>query len=181
MGHIYKIVNLVNNKIYIGSAVNFSKRKIHHICRLNKNKHANRHLQRAWNKYKDFEFVLLEEVNNCDLIKREQYYIDTLNPFYNIKRIADSCLGTKRTKKTCRKISKALTGKKLSQAHKDAISKPILQLDKNLTIIKKYKSTTEASQILNISRRAIGNCLKKRTITSAGFKWIYEKEVTIGK
>jgi len=40
--------------------------------------------------------LLFEIIENCEiekLIEREQHYIDTLNPFFNILRIAYSSLG----------------------------------------------------------------------------------------
>lgn len=49
---IYQIINLVNGKCYVGSAVNIKKRCYYHLrsCRLNK--HHSKKLQRAWNKGK---------------------------------------------------------------------------------------------------------------------------------
>lgn len=78
---VYIIRNLVNGKCYIGSTVmTFEKRYSHHSSRLNLNKHKNKHLQNAWNKYgeNNFEFDILEicEKENC--IIREQYYLDTI-------------------------------------------------------------------------------------------------------
>ena len=61
---IYKIINVVNNKFYIGSAVNFSRRKARHFSELRNNKHNNRWLQASWNKHGEqaFIFVIVEEV-----------------------------------------------------------------------------------------------------------------------
>lgn len=47
---IYKITNLVNNKVYIGQSVNIRKRWNQHVLELNKNIHPNIYLQSAWNK-----------------------------------------------------------------------------------------------------------------------------------
>lgn len=61
---VYKIINVVNNKFYIGSAVNFSRRKARHFSELRNNKHSNGKLQNAWNKYGEqaFIFAIVEEV-----------------------------------------------------------------------------------------------------------------------
>jgi len=48
---IYKILNTVNNKFYIGSAVNLNSRFRTHKANLINNKHPNKHLQAAFNKY----------------------------------------------------------------------------------------------------------------------------------
>jgi group I intron endonuclease len=61
---IYKIINVINNKFYVGSAVNFSRRKARHFSELRHNKHNNRWLQASWNKHGEqaFVFVVVEEV-----------------------------------------------------------------------------------------------------------------------
>jgi group I intron endonuclease len=84
---IYRITNVINNKIYIGSTINASKRWIEHKRDLNKQNHHNALLQNAWNKYgeENFVFEIIEEVlDKSKLLEREQYHLDTLNPVYNI-------------------------------------------------------------------------------------------------
>ena len=78
---IYQIRNLVNGKVYVGSAVNLRARMQSHFGELKNNKHNNRHLQRAYDKYglDKFVFEVLEYVEKDMLLEREQYYIDTLN------------------------------------------------------------------------------------------------------
>jgi group I intron endonuclease len=111
---IYKIVNNINGKIYIGSAKDFKKRYESHVNALLKNKHHNRKLQNGVNKYKieNFTFVPIEYIDDVNqLIVREQYYLDLLNPYYNICKVAGNSLGCIRTKKTRKLISQALKGK----------------------------------------------------------------------
>ena len=103
---IYRIQSKVNNKIYIGSSINFKSRKYSHFKSLKNKKHTNKHLQNHVNKYgiDDFQFSILEYCPKDKLIEREQYYIDTLNPEFNICKIAKSCLGVIRSEETKRKI-----------------------------------------------------------------------------
>ena len=63
---IYKIINVVNNKFYVGSAVNFSRRKTRHFSELRNGRHNNKKLQNAWAKYGEaaFVFVVVEEVQD---------------------------------------------------------------------------------------------------------------------
>lgn len=70
---IYIIKNIVNNKLYIGCAIDFISRKWRHSTDLRNNKHHNIHLQRAWNEYgeSNFSFEILEEY-----IKRVNAYDD---------------------------------------------------------------------------------------------------------
>lgn len=60
---IYKIINVVNNKFYVGSAVDLKRRKARHFSELRTGKHNNRHLQAAWGKYGEsaFVFVIVQE------------------------------------------------------------------------------------------------------------------------
>lgn len=61
---IYKIINAVNNKFYVGSAVDFKQRKARHWWRLRRGDHSNKHLQAAWIKYGEaaFTFVVVQEI-----------------------------------------------------------------------------------------------------------------------
>ncbi len=77
-GGIYKIINVVNNKFYVGSAVDFKKRKRRHWWRLHRGDHANKHLQASWNKYGEqaFTFVIVEEhPEGADLLAAENVWL----------------------------------------------------------------------------------------------------------
>ena len=107
---IYQIVNRINSKRYIGSSVRLLGRKKRHFSELDCNIHHSQALQRAWNKYgkENFDFLILEYCEPCNLLEREQYYIDTLLPEYNICKIAGNCLGVKHTEETKEKRGKLL-------------------------------------------------------------------------
>jgi group I intron endonuclease len=114
---VYVIVNLKNNKFYIGSSVNLYNRKSHHFSFLKKNKHANRYLQRAWNKDSKYFIMLeLEKVEDRNNVyDREQWWLDELTPYdnsigYNLSHTATGNNGIKRTPETCAKLSKAKKG-----------------------------------------------------------------------
>jgi group I intron endonuclease len=87
---IYKIINKTNGKYYIGSSKNITKRFWTHRTLLNRQKHENVYLQRAWNKYgKDnFEFSIIEILEEENLLKIEQKYLDIAmlerNKSYNL-------------------------------------------------------------------------------------------------
>lgn len=117
---IYIIKTKLNNRFYIGSAVNLYSRKHTHLTHLRQNKHRNAKLQRFVNKYgiDNLFFECIELCEKEDLIIREQFYIDTLNPFYNIARIAGSTLGVKITKEQSEKLSKLRKGKQNSLGRK---------------------------------------------------------------
>lgn len=118
---IYKILNVVTNKFYVGSAVDFKNRCRIHRHHLNKNTHHSHYLQNSWNKYgeQNFEFQILEIIDDkTKLVEIEQYYIDTLKPNYNIAPIAGSRFGIKASEETRKKISACQIGRKQSEESK---------------------------------------------------------------
>jgi group I intron endonuclease len=75
---IYKIINVINNKFYVGSAVDLKRRKTRHFSELRTGKHNNRHLQAAWVKYGEqaFVFVVVEELpEDADLLAAENVWL----------------------------------------------------------------------------------------------------------
>ena len=98
---VYKITNPTNQDFYIGSAAtSFYKRFINHRRLLNHNTNPCVFLQHAYNKYKsvDFIFEVLEVCSKELCVQREQHYIDTLKPKYNVCKNAASTLGRRPTK-----------------------------------------------------------------------------------
>ena len=75
---IYMILNLVNNKCYVGSSKNIKSRKYQHTKELRDGVHHNSHLQASWNRYGEdkFLFTVLEKViDKADLHDRELYWM----------------------------------------------------------------------------------------------------------
>jgi len=90
---IYKIINVVNNKFYVGSAVDFTKRKRKHIWRLRRGDHSNKHLQAAWNKYGEaaFVFVIVQYVAEMvDLLEEENVWLRESVGKANCYNVAES-------------------------------------------------------------------------------------------
>jgi hypothetical protein len=128
---IYRWKNNTNNKTYIGSSTNFSRfyqyYSIKHIMKYRTPIH-NALLKYG---YSNFTLEILEYCEGIDAIKREQYYIDKLNPEYNILKIAGSLTGFKHSEETMEKfknrkvnditrnnLSKAATGRILTEEDK---------------------------------------------------------------
>lgn len=105
---VYIITNTISGDFYIGSsAVSISGRFKSHTKRLSSGKHENPRLQNAWNKYGElaFKFEILEETIKEEVLNREQFFINTLKPQYNICKIAGNCSGRKFSEETKRKLS----------------------------------------------------------------------------
>lgn len=135
-GGIYQILNLVNNKRYIGNAVSLRQRWWDHIKQLRKNKHSNQHLQNAFNLYgeENFFFNPIEFVEDkANLIEREDYWItqyDFDTELYNFCPKAISWLGMTHSEETKKLLSELNSGennphygKKHSEETKKKMSK----------------------------------------------------------
>lgn len=164
---IYQILNLATGKIYIGSSSNYSRRKIGHLTLLRKNKHHSRKLQNSYNRHGEDKFVFsllesFEYTNKEEILKREQEYITSLKPYYNICSIAGSCLGVKRTTKF----------------RKDLSARIRVRREKIISYIKEGKTTGEIVEIMKISRSAIADA-RKELKDSEGISYKYLKKRVI--
>jgi group I intron endonuclease len=135
---IYRWRNKINGKTYIGSSINLTKRFYKYIS-LNNIQKIKTPIYGALLKYgiENFTLEILEYCDEDSVINREQYYLDTLSPEYNILKIAGSSLGFKHSEKTLeffktyrvveeetkKNLSQAATGRVLSEEVKDKISK----------------------------------------------------------
>jgi NADH-ubiquinone oxidoreductase chain 4 len=117
---IYRWVNNVNGKSYIGSAVNLSKRLNEHY----RGNRSNNILQQAINKYglSNFSIEILKYCDESLLIEREQYYFDLFSPEYNINPVAGSRFGTKHSEESRKKISDGHLGKLASEETREKMS-----------------------------------------------------------
>ena len=132
---IYKIINVVNNKFYVGSAVNFSRRKIRHFSELRTGKHNNRYLQASWDKHGEaaFVFVVVEEVQDkAVLLEAENRWlkehvgkdycynlgVDATAPMLGMSGELSPTWGYQHTGDAKTRIVKALTGRVQSEETK---------------------------------------------------------------
>lgn len=119
---VYRIINTLNNKVYIGSTIDSERRESEHFSQLENGVHINIHLQRAYDKYGKNAFIFdVIESDLCDseLIKKEQHYINLFNSSnenfgYNISQYADRPDGRKYTKVYSVNLRNALLKYKLN-------------------------------------------------------------------
>ena len=88
MGYIYKITNLINNKIYIGQTVRKAQSRWNQHIIDAENVKDNNYFHNAILKYgkENFALTILEECQNDNLNEREKYWInyyDSYNHGYN--------------------------------------------------------------------------------------------------
>lgn len=153
---IYEIRNIVNEKRYIGSAVDSRARQSQHFSTLAKGQHCNRKLQAAWNKYGAgaFAFTVILHCAKEHLIRWEQIAIDGhaaavgWKEMYNLAPTAGSQLGYKFTPEAIArmaarpgrqwtaeqraKVSDALKGRQKSAEHLAHISRSLKARPKKL-------------------------------------------------
>lgn len=136
-GGIYCWINNINDKIYVGSSVNLTERfyKYYSVKHLTMRK-TPIHNAILKNGYSNFSLAILEYIaDKEETINKEQYYLDLLNPNYNVLEVAGSTLGYKHSEETLKvfkervlskearnNLSIAATGRILSEEVRDKIS-----------------------------------------------------------
>ena len=82
---IYKITNTVTGDFYIGSSKDVKRRWREHKCPSSWKRFPNKQLYQDMRKYgvDNFDFQILEEVEEGKLKDAEQQFIETLKPTYN--------------------------------------------------------------------------------------------------
>lgn len=143
MGYIYKIINSLNNKCYIGQTKrNPQLRWYEHKYYANKGVTYKSALYNAIQKYgiDHFSFKILEEIENDMLDEREVYYINIFDSFYNGYNNTIGGDGNK--------------GCQRRRKHEDIIPE----------LYEKLKSTEKVAKYLSISRITVRNVLKDKEI-----------------
>jgi group I intron endonuclease len=95
---VYEIINKLNNHRYVGSTCEGRPHWDRHKYLLRRNKHHNSVLQAVWLLYGEgaFCFNILEICTAREmLLEREQFYMDTLMPEYNVAKLAGSNRGVR--------------------------------------------------------------------------------------
>lgn len=111
---IYAIINITDDKHYVGQASDKDLRWAMHRKSLRGYYHHSILLQRAWSKYGEcnFIFVVLEILNDSSkLNEREIYWGNLLKPEYNIAPLGGSMRGYKHTDEARLNMSNSHKGK----------------------------------------------------------------------
>lgn len=151
---IYKIINIINGKYYVGSSYDIKNRIRKHFELLKRNSHHSIHLQNAYNKYgkKSFIYETLELCNKNELLIIEQKYLNEIINWknsYNINKFASGGgydLSNHPNEKVIRKkISVSNTGKH---------TKPFIINEIY------YEKLKDAANIFNVDIKTISNKIK---------------------
>ena len=191
---IYKITNKINDKIYIGLSVDIEDRWYEHRRDLNAQKHKNRHLQRAWNKYGEdnFIFEIIIECSEEELRDKEKFYInyyDSYHNGYNMTLGGDGTIGRFHSLETRKKISESNKGRKCPNAEQlrklnHTNKRKIVQLTVEGNIVRVWESLLEINNSFSTDiRNTIKECCDKKPkrLMSKGFVWMWKDEYdTVG-
>ncbi len=189
---IYRILNSINGKLYIGSAVSINSRFTSHRQLLKSNKHFNIHLQTSWNKYgeENFQFDIVE-VTTLDLLQeREEFYIKFFNSNdrtvgYNNRLNCATNLGIKHSDETKKKLSISHLGHKRSKEAQIKISnsqhKKVCQIDLDGKHVKTFDSMKQVEEMTGIKRQLISMCCRKVIPWAKKFYWCYEQDLNTFK
>lgn len=187
---VYRWVNIINNKTYIGSSTNLSERFLHYFqARILLKYKTPIHNALLKYGYSNFVLEILEYCEKEEAVLREQYYFDLLKPEYNILKIAGSSLGYKHRKDTIERMKtlhlldegvrnnkiKARLGFKVSdetRSRNSLATTALIGIPVNVKNINTgeetdYINLTEAAKALGVSRTAVkraldlNKCLKK--------------------
>lgn len=152
---VYKIENKVNSKVYIGLSKHIKQRWWEHKNALNKNKHANLHLQSSWNKYgeNNFSFEVLEKCQEKLLSEREIYWIEYYKSY-------DRKFGYNET----------LGGEGYNTIHK------VIQFDLFGNIINKFNNAYDAERLTRCDATAIYQCCNMNIKNPQKYIWLYEED-----
>ncbi len=153
---VYRIE--INGKSYIGSSVCINQRWKQHKSDLKCGRHDNIYLQRAYDKYGNAKFELLEEMpgaSDKDLREKEDYYMNLYHAEYNIQNPTTNFL-----------------------------VKPVFQFNLEGKFIKMYSDVYTAAEELGISSSNIMHAAQeneKLTRTAGGYFWRYTQEIEFEK
>jgi group I intron endonuclease len=127
---VYTIQHTTSKRFYVGSSVNVEKRMVTHRYKLRHKKHHCKHLQNAWCKYTEFDFVFkLQCVVDSEAEAREieqamldVFYADTYNTKNTALGGAIGDANPMRNPEVAKKISDGRKGMVFTSEHRKNLS-----------------------------------------------------------
>lgn len=194
---VYIWVNKINNQFYIGSSKNLYKRlsRYFQFTYLDYKTHKDLPVSRAIKKYglDNFKLGILKYTSVEEIISTEQFFLDLLNPAYNVLKTA----GLKDIKNPRNPMSEEqktlLSLKRGKDHHRFGVKRKIEEIKKmrdnhsktkkvyqflsdKITFIQEYPSLREMTKITGISRDYVVRCIKEGNLVHDKWWFSYSKE-----
>jgi len=185
--------NKISNKDYVGSSLNLYKRISRYFQPgyLNYITQKDLPIIRALKKYgvENFVLVILDYTEKLTLHKSEQFFIDLLQPTYNVMLIAGFRSGVKRKSRPMSEEQKLQLSKKKGKDHHSygikRTEKELIQMRDNhpktkivyqyladkTTLVAKYNSLREMAKQTGITRDYVVRSIKKNELVHN--KWFF--------
>jgi predicted GIY-YIG superfamily endonuclease len=188
---VYKITNLVNNKLYIGITNQGFKTRWYKHC--SDSIHGSEFpLHNALRKYgiDNFSVEVLEVCDTIEQLKQqERYWITELKSRttengYNLTDGGDGTFGCKHSDKTKDKIRQKALDRSLDKSYIDYLrktrfkNKEVAQYDLEGNFITNFISASEAAREFNVTRTSISNCASGKTKSAANYIWKYTGSIS---
>lgn len=127
--------------------------------------------------YSNFSFEILEYCTKENVLEREQYYMDLLEPIYNIVAKAGSTLGYKHTEASKVKMKNLPLSDELLQVKLQSVARKAGMANRVKVVIaniktlvcEEYLSMTEAGKALGVHRNNISDALKNKRVIQKNF------------
>lgn len=130
--------------------------------------------------YAGFRLEILEYCSPQGLIKREQFYFDSLNPEYNILKVAGSFLGYRHSEATKKLISIALKDTKVSESTRELKREALLGKSFDKTRIEKMRLSNTFRKPVIVTNTETGEVLEFASLTDAG-KYVGISRISVAK
>lgn len=174
--YIYAIENLINHKKYIGQTKNPKNRKTSHFSKLRNNKHINKHLQNAWNKYGEFNFIfyILIKCEDEEANYLEEQIINKWGDYNSDKKVGyyDNSEETN--------LLRSDSHKGLKSGARKLSDKQVFYILSILDFVDNVKRPL--GKILNLSKQPIDSLAERKTykeITEEYDKFSFEEKINI--
>lgn len=158
---------LIDKDFYIGSSKNINKRVTEHKRLLNNNSHYNKLMQKAYNITNNLVAYCIKEVNEEELFKEEQIFLDKYCPTLNIS-----------TSAYIPRLSKEAIMAKQGGSRNH---KAVITLDMAINIVRLRNTGLTLKEVSETSKVSLGTC----TSICSGINWKdellanYPNEVTL--
>jgi len=130
--------------------------------------------------YAAFRLEILEYCSPEVLLQREQYYFDTLNPEYNILKVAGSPLGYRHSEAAKKLISLASKNRKVSENTRGLKREALLGKTFDEERIKKMRLSNTFRKPVIVTNTETGETLEFSSLTDAG-KYLGMSRVSVRK